>query len=231
MIKRIGFLLLVFGWVPPVLAVEGENTYDRITLDAVASERADNDTTVVTLFYQSRGKVPERVAERVNEAIAWGVDKVKRHPAIKVQTAGYHTTPVYRDGKATGIWEVRQAIRLEGRDFREVSSLLGELQEKLAIQQIGFRLSSERLQELERGLITTAIARFKQKAGLVAEQFGAADYRLVSLNISSLPGRRPVPMMRTFGAMEAKMATAPVIEAGEQEVQINARGVIELIRE
>jgi len=83
---------------------------------------------------------------------------------------------------------------------------LGELQEKLAIQQIGFRLSSERLQELERGLITTAIARFKQKAGLVAEQFGAADY-------------------------EAKMATAPVIEAGEQEVRIDVRGVIELIRE
>ena len=53
MSKRIGFLLLVFGWMPPVLAVEGENTYDRITLDAVASEKADNDTTVVTLYYQS----------------------------------------------------------------------------------------------------------------------------------------------------------------------------------
>ncbi len=224
-------LLMVLCWIP-LLATAGErSTYDRVSLEAVASDKVANDTLVAVLYFQSQGKAPAQVAERVNRAIAWGVAKAKQFSDIEVQTQNYQTSPLYQDGKLTGIWQVRQSIRLEGRDFEKVGALLGELQEKLAIQYLGYQLSTDRRREVEAGLTKRAIAYFKEKAELIAGQFGARDFRIVSVDISSASGNRPTPMIRSMAAMEARVASAPVVEAGEREVQIRINGVIELVRE
>ncbi len=227
-----GFLLLFAScWPPLMLAAETPQAYDRVTLDATVSGKAKNDMLVAVLYYQSQGKNPAQVAERVNRVIAWGVAKAKQHPDIEVQTEGYRTSPVYQDGKLTGIWRVRHAVRLESRNFEKASTLLGELQEKLAIQYMGYQLSDEKRQEVERELMKRAIADFKERAGIIASQFGARDFRLVSVDISSTPGSPPMPMVRSMAAMESKMASPPVIEAGEQMVRVHINGTIELVRE
>ncbi len=230
MVTRYIPLLILLLWNPMLAGATESMTYDRVTLDASATQEVENDTLVAVFYFQSQGKDPARAAERVNRTIAWGVKKIKQYPEIRIQTQGYQTLPIYHEGKPTGIWRVQQSIRLESRDFDSIASLLGELQEKLAIRYLGYQLSADRRREVETSLIQIVITRFKQKAKLVAHQFGAQDFRLVSVNISS-PGHRPPVMMRSMGAMEAKMATAPVVEAGEQEVRISAHGVIELVRE
>ncbi len=232
MFYRRVLLALLLGCLP-LAAVATAESYDRITLAVTASDQVDNDTLVALLYYQSQGRDTAQVAERLNRAIAWGLERSRRESGIKVQTLDYQTSPVYENGKLTGIWRVRQSLRLESRDTTLLSGLLGELQEKLAIQHIGYRLSDDSRRRAEDGLIRTAIARFKQKAQLVAEQFEAADYRIVSLDISSSGTPvRPLAMRYAMdGVQQARMASAPELEAGEQRVSIGISGVIELVRE
>ena len=225
----LAFLLLC---VPLSGSADDRLTYDRISLNVTASDEVDNDTLVAILYYQRQGRNTSEVADKVNQVIGWGVERAKQEPDVKIQTLDYQTHPVYQNGKLTGIWRVRQSIRLQSKDVTRLSALLGDLQEKLAIQHIGYQLSADKRRQLEDELTKTAIMRLKQKAGLVAQQFDANNFRIVSLNISTSGSRGgPVPMMRAMDMMESKMAAAPVLEAGEQTVQIGISGVIELVRE
>jgi len=233
-VRYMKFMVLLFlGYLPLMaFAEEGSSTYDRVSLGVSAGREVENDTLVALLYYQRQGRNTAEVADRVNRAIAWGVEQARQVEGVKIQTLDYQTYPVYEDGKLTGIWRVRQSLRLESRRVSTLSQLLGELQEKLAIQHIGYRLSDERRREAEDALTERAISRFRHKAMLVAQQFGASDFRIVSINISSSGSHgRPMPMMRVMGAMESKTAAAPVLEAGEQRVQVGIDGVVELVRE
>ncbi|HFC52992.1 MAG TPA: DUF541 domain-containing protein [Gammaproteobacteria bacterium] len=215
------------------LAADDASSYDRVSLGAEASEEIANDTLVAILYLQQQGRNAAQVAERVNQAIAWGIERARERAAgIKIQTLGYQTSPVYQNGKLTGIWRIRQSLRLESKDSALLSELLGELQERLAIQHIGYQLSEESRGQAEQRLTEAAIASFKRKALLVARQFDARDYRIVSVNISPAGSRgRPIPMRYAMDGMETKMASAPPLEAGEQTVRIGVSGVIELVRD
>ncbi|MCF6324100.1 MAG: SIMPL domain-containing protein [Gammaproteobacteria bacterium] len=233
--KKAKMLLLLFllNYVPLSAVADDTLTYDRISLDVTASEEIDNDTLTAILYFQRQGRNSADVADKVNQMITWGVERARQEQNVKVKTLDYQTQPLYQNGKLSGIWQVRQSFRLESKDVTRLSTLLEELQEKLAIQHIGYQLSADKRRQAEDTLTKTVIARFKQKARLVAQQFNANDFRIVSLNISSSGFRgRPMPMMRAMGGMlESDIASAPVLEAGEQTVQVGINGVIELMRE
>ncbi len=229
---KLFLLLFLLACVPLVGSADDKLTYDRVSLNVTASDEVENDTLTAILYYQRQGRNTSEVADKVNQVIGWGVERAKQEPDVKIQTLDYQTHPVYQNGKLTGIWRVRQSIRVQSKDVTKLSTLLGDLQEKLAIQHIGYQLSADKRRQVEDELTKTVITRFKQKAGLVAQQLDANDFRIVSLNISSSGSRgRPMPMMRAMDVMESKMAATPALEAGEQTVQIGVSGVIELIRE
>ncbi len=223
-------LLCLMGSIPLPGAAEEQPGYDRISLSVAASEKVGNDTLNAILYFQAQGRNISEVSDKVNQVIAWGVDHAARVPDIDVQTLDYQTRPLYQDGKPTGSWLVRHSIRLESRDAASLSSLLGELQKKLAIQHIGYRLSPDKRRHVEDALIKRVITRFKQRAHLVAQQFDAGDFRIVSLSISSSGEQhRPIPMMRTMAMSEPQEMAAPVLESGEQTIQVGIDGVIELL--
>ncbi len=226
-------LFFLLGCTAPTVVADDALTYDRISLSVSASEEVNNDTLTATLYYQGQGRSAVKVAEKVNQMIAWGVTRAKKEQDIKVRTLDYQTHPIYQNGKLTGIWQVRQAFRLESRDAAKLSLLLGDLQEKLTIQHIGYQLSVEKRRQAEDGLTETVIRRFKQKAKLIAQQFGVNDFRIVSLNLSSSGNRGPMmSRMRSMDGIESAMAAAPpTLEAGEQLVHLGVHGVIELVRE
>ncbi len=230
---KLFLLLCLLGGVPLSALANDTLTYDRINLDVTASEKIDNDTLTAILYFQRQGRNSADVADKVNQVISWGLERARQEQNVKIQTLDYQTQPLYENGKLSGIWQVRQSFRLESKSVASLSALLGELQEKLAIQHIGYQLSVDKRRQAEDALTQTVIARFKQKAELVARQFNANDFRIVSLNISSSGSRgRPMPMMRAMGGvMESSIASAPALEAGEQTVQVGINGVIELVRE
>lgn len=214
-------------FVIPLLAVahETDSHYDRINLNASAQQQIENDTVIATFYAEEEGSKSEQLANLVNKKIQWAVNIVKKHKDIKVQTNSYTTNPVYKKNKIFA-WRVRQSIRLESQDMPKTSELLGKLQEKLALQGMHFTVSHELKTKTDDELITKAMSAFEKRAELVVKQLKRKSYKIVDMNISTSGGVRPYRTYDRVSTLET--VTAPAVEAGEQTVQVNVSGSIEL---
>lgn len=210
---------------PGVVADEPPLTYDRVSLSAGASAEIENDELTAILFAQREGPQVAALADEVNRSVRWGVEHARQVSGVKVQTTDYHTNPVYRDGKLTG-WRVRQSLRLESGDAPQLSGLIGELQERLRVQSIGYGLSEQRRKTAEDELVVQAISAFQERAKLVTKQLGRPGYRLVSMDVNT-NSQLPRPLGMSARAMEAAVAP-PVLEAGTATVRVTVTGTIEL---
>jgi predicted secreted protein len=221
-------LLLLLSFSATLAAHQEAPVYNRISLNASAEQDVDNDLLVVVLFAQAEGSNAAAPADEVNRAMDWAVSVAKSHPAIKLQTLGYNTQPIYNKSAIRG-WRVQQSLRLESRDSRLLGDLIGQLQERLRVQSIGYQVSDERRRDHLGTLTGTALQRFTERAAEIARALGRSGFQIVRLNIDD--GRHgPAPVMRGM-MMEAQadMAVAPArIEAGTQTMTVSVSGEIEL---
>ena len=211
---------------PGVHAQEAAPTYDRVTLSASAGREVANDLLVAELYAQQEGTDAAGPAGEVNRRIQWALERSKRTDGIEIQTLDYHTSPIYRDQRLAG-WRVRQALRLESTDAERLSALIGDLQERLAVRSIGYRVSPGALDAAESALVAAAIAAFQARADQVAEHFGRPGWRLVEAHVSSTANERP-PMVMARGAALRAEAASPTLEAGTERVEIRVNGTVEL---
>ncbi len=206
-------------------AHETESRYDRINLSASAQQQLQNDTLIATLYAEEEGSDAVQLADSVNKKIRWAVDFIKKHRQIKLQTSAYSTSPVYKNNKIIR-WRVRQSITLETRDMTAGSELIGRLQNRLALQSMQFAVSPEARTRADDALISEALSAFERRAKLITEQLKRKRYKIVNINISTSGGARPYRSYARAAVMES--VAAPAIEAGEQTVQVNVSGNIEL---
>lgn len=211
----------------PVFAIAHEHNdhYDRIHLSANAQTQIENDIVIATLFAQEEGSDSVQLANLVNERINAAVEMVKPHDAIKLQTSSYSTSPVYHKNKITG-WRVSQRIRLESQDMTLMSEVLGQLQQTLALQGVNFAVSPDLKNRTDDELIAEALKVFEQRAKKITKQLGRKNYKIVDINISTASNQY---VRRSFEATAmASTVAPPSIEGGEQTVQVNVTGEIEL---
>ncbi|GAB4362555.1 MAG: SIMPL domain-containing protein [Gammaproteobacteria bacterium] len=219
-------LLLTLLPSPISRADTGPATYNRVHLSTSAQAQVKNDTVVAVLFAQAQSHDLARASDLVNRQIGDALGVAKAHRSVKVQTLEYQTTPIYQNGKPSGEWLVRQAMRLESRESQALSALLGKLQQSLAIRSLGYQLSDQARLQLRSRLTRQAIEAFKERARRITEIWGSSGFRLVEMHISD--GGSPPPRPQ-FRAAEASLArAAPAIEAGEQTISVTVQGVIEL---
>jgi predicted secreted protein len=219
--------LLSLVFLVPALAVAHETAdhYDRVHLSASAQKKIENDTVIATLYAQEEGSDAAQLADLVNERIADAINIVQQHDGIKVQTGSYSTTPVYHKNKITG-WRVRQNIRLESQDMTLVSSVLGKLQQTLALQALNFTVSPELKNSTDDALIADALKVFEQRAGNIVAQLGRKNFKIVDINVATSGNHYP-RRSHEFAVMASDVA-APSIEAGEQTLQVTVSGQVEM---
>ncbi len=220
-------LLLCLSATASLMAAEPTTpTYDRVSLSASAESDVENDLLVAELFMQREGSDAAGLAREVNEALEWAVGEAKKIPEVKMQTLDYRTYPQYNKQVLSG-WRVRQAMRLESANTSVLSELVGRLQERLAVDSVAYKLSPEQRQQAENALIQVALDAFIERAKLITEQFGRADYRLVNVDVST-SGFAPRPMYRAALGNARVEAAAPSFEPGSQAVRVQVSGTIEL---
>lgn len=203
-----------------------ENFYDRVSLDASATAPVANDILVGVLFAEAEGASAAAPGEKVNQDIAWALERSKSTSNIKVQTLNYNTQPVYRNQTQTG-WRVRQSMRLESGDSIALSELLGELQSRLKVESISYTVSPEARETAENELIAEALAAFNTRAELIARELGRQSYKIVQINVSANRQQVPRSYARGMAMAEASMS-APALEAGEQTLEVSVSGTIEV---
>ena len=209
-----------------VSAHEVADHYDRVRLSASAQTQVENDTVIAVLYAQEEGSDAAQLADLVNRRIAEAVKRVKQHQAIKLQTSGYNTSPVYHKNKIAG-WRVRQNIRLETRDMPLMSELIGQLQRKLNLQDISFSVSPELKNTTDDQLIADALNVFEQRAKNITRQLRRKNYKIVDIDIGTSAGHYPRRQYEAVVMSAAKVAP-PSIEGGEQTLRVTVSGQIEL---
>ncbi len=130
-------LLAALVTATPAIAHDAPPTYDRINFQVSATREVENDTLVATMYSERNGQQPSAMADEVNQIISWAVDLARKESAIKVQTLNYQQNPVYKNQTVSG-WRVRQSIRLESADVTALSTLVGELQKRLAVASLRY---------------------------------------------------------------------------------------------
>ncbi|MDD2770229.1 MAG: SIMPL domain-containing protein [Methylococcus sp.] len=220
-------LLLALQALSAAHADEGPPlTYDRIDLSSEAQGDVQNDLLVAVLSSEAEGPKAAALAAEVNKAIAQAIARSKEMPEIKVQTLNYQTSPVYQKERISG-WRVKQSIRLESADAAKLGGLLGELQQQLHLDSVDYDTSPAKLKESEDELIKEALAAFRRRAELVAQEMGRSRYRIVALRVDT--GGNPIrPMTMGVRAMAAAPVAPVQIEAGTQKIEVSVSGTIEL---
>jgi predicted secreted protein len=207
------------------LAHESEDHYDRVQLSASAQTQVENDTVIATLYAQEEGSDSVQLVNLVNKRIEEAIKHIKQHDAIKLQTSGYSTTPVYHNNKITG-WRVRQSLRLESQEMTLMSPVLGQLQQTLSLQSMNFTVSPELKNTTDDRLIGQALTVFGQRAKNITSKLGRKNYKIVDINVSTQVDHYP---RRNYqGAAMATRMAAPSIETGEQTLQVTVSGQIEM---
>ncbi len=225
---QIATLLILCTLFSPASAGEKEPLYNRINLSVSATDEIENDTLVAQLYVQKEGRTASQLAKETNRDIEWAIQRAKLVPGISVQTLDYHTSPTYHKQSQTG-WRVRQSLRLTSQDTVAMSQLIGELQQRLLVDSIHYKISQKKRDEAESRLITQAITAFKARATLISKAWEHTTYRLVQMGVNTSGSTMPrIYQQRTM--MESDTLGAAALEAGKQTVQVTANGTIELQR-
>ena len=224
------FHLLIF-LMAITLLVEGhdmENRFNQVSLTASAEREVENDLLIVNLYAEHQAQKQQDVANHVNKAIHWALEKVKKVDGVKVQTTQYNTSPLYNKQIING-WRARQAIRLESMDATRLSELIGDLQERLLVGSINYGVSKQARDLAEEELTQEALAQFTRRATQIAKALGRDGFQIVQIHVNT-QGGRPVPMsyaVRGLAKAEA-MDAAPAIESGVQNVSVSVNGTVEI---
>ena len=203
--------------------------YDRVDLTVTAEREVENDVMVAVVYAEVEDNNQARAADQVNQAIRFAADRARATSGIAQETLRYTTRPVYANDRRIVGWVARQSLRLEATDAAVLSTLLGELQTRVAIESMSSKLSKAARDTVEDEVIAEAIAQFRRRATQIAAEFDRDSYRLVHINVGSYAAVPAEAQMRLAYAVAADAAVAqPTIEAGVQTVTVSVNGTIEL---
>lgn len=226
------FAGIVMLWVAasctPAVAADNDLHYNQIRFQAAASETVANDRMRAVLAVQDEDDDAARLADRINQAMAWALAQSKGQKGIDVRSGGYSTHPVYNNKNALTGWRAAQELILEGGDFGQISKLIGVLQQRMQLTTVTFSVAPETRAAVERRLIDQTLDSFKQRAEQVRKNIGTPGYRIVELNINTedMPVQ-PYPVMRAEVA-SMKDVAAPSFEGGNSDVRVSVNGTVQL---
>ena len=204
------------GWSAPLV----------VDLSAEASRPAANDQLRATVFAEASGATPGELSAQVNKLIGEALKTAKAYPAIKTQSGGTSTYPIYAKGGKIEAWRMRSELALESGDSAALSELLGKLQTTLGVANLVLQPSIETRKKVESEAMVDAIAAFKGRAKVIADALGM-NYRIKQLAVST-SGRVVQPMFRGAAKTMAMGAAPMPVEAGESQVGATVAGQIEL---
>ena len=228
-----GFRALWLGCVVLLLGLpvrsDEPDPMNRVDFEVERTREVANDWVRAVVGVSDEQSDAAALADSVNRSMAWALDLAKSASGVRAKSGGYHTSPVYQDGKLRR-WRASQELILESADPEAVSELVGSLQERLQLRSIGFTVSPELRRSTQDALIKDALAAFQTRAELVTESLGARGWELVHVSIDTGGGPpiRPQHFAEAAVMRSSSAPAPPALEGGSSRLSVTARGSIEL---
>lgn len=213
----------------PIATADEQLQLGMVNLDASAQQDVENDQLLTRLQVIEDGRDPAKLTDLVNQKTALVLDAVKNFKDIEAETSSYNTRPIYKNGNITS-WQVTQQLTLETGNFDQMSQFIADISSLANIQAMQFQVSDAKAEKVKEELLKQAIANFKAKAGVIAQQFDRSGYELVNLSIDgNYFSPRPVMERAAMMSADASSKSAPAaLAAGSNEVSVTVRGSIQL---
>ena len=178
------------------------------------------------MLVEAQGNKPDVIAASVNETMQWALKLAKAHKDIEVSTRSYQTWPLYNQTFISG-WHASQQLYLRSTDITGLTELVGELQEKLQVNQMNFSPTKQARTRIENELINEAMVAFRQRAEIIKGHMDNINYRIVNIQVNT--GQSGPIMYRESMVSMAKMdgASAPAAEAGTSNAVVTVSGSIQ----
>lgn len=199
-------------------------------LSATGSVEVQQDLLSLVMSTTRDGPEAAVVQTQLRQALDAALAQVR--PAmlarqLDLRTGNFSLYPRYgKDGKING-WQGSTALVLEGRDFQRITTSAAKVQ-TLSISSVGFSLSREQRERVEREAQTQAIERFKVKAQELAKGFGFEGYSLREVSVSA-NDLGPQPRPRLMAMQKSEGADAGLsVEAGKSTVLVNVNGSVQM---
>jgi predicted secreted protein len=233
---RLSSLLAVVGLalaLPAARAAEPVPVANQLSLSASASAEVSNDVLVITFSTQREGPDPAAVQSQLTQALNAALAearKVARPGQVDISTGNFSVQPRYAQKGEPMKWQGVAELRVEGKDFDELTRLVGRIQ-TLSVAQVGYRLSREAREKVEGEVSAQAIARFRSQAETYARAFGfgSVTLRAVEVNTNEASGP-PVPRFRVASADMAMTAAPLPVAAGKSDVSAVVTGSVQMLK-
>lgn len=208
-------------------SIYADEGYNRVDFKAVASREVPNDLLNAQMSIEFQSKEASDVANHINRVMNEALKVAKSYNDVKVSSGWQSTYPVYgKNAKLEG-WRGSAQLKVESKNFKEASALIGKLQESLHLSGISFSISSDAMQRTENELIAEGIDAFKYRAAKVSKALGSSTYKIVHININE-GNQYPRPVYAARVAIAGATVQQPDFAAGDNMVTVQVNGTIEV---
>lgn len=219
----------VLGLLPGFVVADEDPVTDQVSFQVDVERQVENDWVTALLTVDAEDRDAARLADRVNQSMAWARERSRGEKAVRSRSGTYQTSPVYDDRKIVR-WRARQELYLESADVDRLSQLVGSLQEQLQVQSLRFSVSDDRRRAVEAELVEQVLADYQKRAELIAAALGAKGYQLVEVALHTGAAGPVVPLRAESRAVSRAAVAPPAMEAGTSRVSVRASGSIRLLR-
>ena len=210
----------------PVYSESTEPAFNRVSLQAHAEREIPNDELTVVMAVQHQHHDPAVVADMVNRDMQWALSETRQIRAVRAQTLGYYTNPMYTKQRVTG-WRARQELQLRATDVEGLTRLVGVLQERLMVTRMQFAPTKATRDRFENELIEEALEAFKRRVEVIRKHMDGREYRIVQLQIQTGGAAPPVAMPTMLRAQAAESVLAPQVASGTSKLSVSVSGTVQ----
>jgi predicted secreted protein len=213
-----------------------------LSLTTNASVEVPKDVLSVAFSVTREGADAQAVQSAIKQALDAALveaRKIAKPGQVEVQTGNFSLYPRYGNPNPksnpsgqpviTG-WQGSAELLVQGKDIAAIAQLTGRVQ-SMTIARVGYTLSKEAREKVEADVTAQAIARWRAKAALMAQQFGYSGYTVREVNVSTNePGGGPQPMVMMSRAKSMAADESLPTEAGKGEVTATVSGSAQMTK-
>lgn len=223
-----------FTGVSAAYAQPIEPVRNVVQLAATGQVEVEQDWLQLNLHATEQGSDAAVVQKRLQQTLDAAMRTLKTHingQEMQVRSGSFGVYPQHNDKGKIASWQGRAELVIEGQNFARISQAAAQV-EGMTIAGMSLGLSKEGRQKVQNQAQALAIENFKNRAALLAQQFGFAGYSLREVSVNNQDGGYAPRMLRANAAMpaSAKMegAEAIAIEAGKTQVTVDVSGSVQL---
>jgi predicted secreted protein len=209
-----------------------------LNISSSASVEVTKDVLAVAFSVTREGADAQAVQSGLKQALDAALAearKIAKPGQVEVQTGNFSLYPRYTNPTKGGQpvisgWQGSAELLVQGKDITPIAQLSGRIQ-TMTIARVGYSLSREAREKVETDLTAQAIARWRAKAALMAQQFGYSGYSVREVNVATNDAQRPpMPMMMKAARASSVADEALPTEAGKDEVTATVNGSVQMTR-